>query len=114
MCDTLINMQSSRDVLAYSVKISALKGGFDGFVNALELTLRDMLFGLDGKEELVLNTTVYNRVKSAKGYNRGALIYALETLTEVSKRRKFNANQGMLTEWMLFQILEGKFKWQKS
>lgn len=112
IADMIVNMQSSADVLKYSVKISGLKSDFDGFLSALELTFRDMIVGLSD-ENLVNNKEIYSRVKSAKGYNNGALLYALDKINEASRRKKLNANALMLTEWLLFQILEGKYKWRK-
>ena len=50
--------------------------------------------------------------KGAKGFNSGAIIHALDKISEARKRKKFNANPQMLTEWLMLQILEGKFKWQ--
>jgi hypothetical protein len=64
-------------------------------------------------QNLVQNLSTYSRVKDAKGYTEGALITALEKVSEAQKRKKSNANPTMLIEWVLFQILEGKYKWQK-
>jgi len=112
--DMLVNMQSSRDVLEYSVKISGLQAGFDGFLSSLETALMDLLYGLEGKINLIRNKSLYNQTKLAKGYNRGAVLYALDKISEANRRKNSNANITMLTEWLLFQILEGKYKWQKS
>ncbi len=112
IADIICNMQSSADVLEYSTKISGLKGDFDGFLSALELTLRDMLCGLSN-EGTVNNKEIYARVKNAKGYNEGALVYALDKINQAYGRKRLNANALMLTEWLLFQILEGKYKWRK-
>ncbi len=108
---TIINMQSSSEVLEYSVKIGELND-LDSFLSALELTLRDMLVGLSDVGS-VNNNEIYSRVKTADGYTEGALIYALDKINEAYRRKKLNANAQMLTEWLLFQILEGKYKWRK-
>ncbi len=110
--DVILNMQSSSDVLRFSIKISSLKAGFENFLSALELTLRDMLVGLSDVNG-VNNKEIYSRVKDAKGYNQGALLYALDKINLAYKRIKLNANATMLTEWLLFQVLEGKYKWRK-
>ncbi len=110
--DMLLNMQSSGNVLEYSVKVSGLKCDFSEFLSALELTFRDMLVGLSDVSS-VNNMQIYSRVKGAKGYSEGALIYALDKVNEAHRRKKLNANATMLTEWLLFQILEGKYKWRK-
>lgn len=114
VADMLVNMQSSREVLEYSVKINGLKCDFSVFLSALKLTLRDMLVGVSGRYDLVNNKKIYEKTKMAKGYNEGAILYALDTIDEALHRKKFNANAVMLTDWLLFQILEGKYKWQKS
>lgn len=111
--DTLKNMKSSKDVLEYSVKISSQKSDFNEFLSVLDITLRDMLVGLSGKEDLVFNKRAFERLKGEQGYNSGAVIYILEKITEANKRIKFNGNVNTVLEWLLFAILEGKYKWQK-
>lgn len=112
--DTIVNMRSSRDVLRFSTKITTAKVDVGEFISVTESVLRDMLSGVSGREDLVKNRPVYQRTKTAKGFNAGALIYALDKTVEAQKRKKFNVGGSVLLEWLLFQILEGKFKWQKS
>ncbi len=112
--DMLVNMKSSREVLKYSNKITSAKVDLNEFLSITELLLRDMLAGFSGKADLIKNLSSYEKLKTAQGYSVGAIIYALDKITEAYKRKKFNAGDGMLLEWLLFQILEGKFKWQKS
>ncbi len=111
--DFLVNMRSSSDLLTYSEKIARAKVDFSQVISVTELLLRDLLCVRLGKENLVANRPALNELVGISGYNLGALIYVLEKLTEAKKRKKFNANQTMLTEWLLFTILEGKYKWQK-
>ena len=112
VCEVILDMQSSKDLLKYSVKISSSKCDLGDFLSILELVLRDMLVAKTNPT-LVSNLPVFERVKMAKGYTEGALITALEKVIEAQKRKKSNANPTMLIEWVLFQILEGKYKWQK-
>lgn len=112
-CDMICNMQSSKDVLKYSTKLTALKCEIADFLSVTELLFRDLLSAKQGREDLIIDKQTYSRIKDAKGFSTGALIGALEKITEARKRKKFNANSTMLVEWLLFQILEGKFKWQK-
>ena len=111
--DLLNGMKSSKDVLEYSIKVSSLKGGFNQFLSVLELALSDIQRALASGEKAVKNPSLYNRIKDS-GFNLGSVIHAIEKVEEAFKRKKFNANAQMLTEWLLFQILEGKFKWRKS
>ena len=111
--DVLINMQSSKDVLLYSDKVSASGVSVDKFLSVLELFLRDILAIKQGKEDLVLSKGELEKLKGEQRFNTGSVIHALECVTEANKRLKFNANATMLIEWLLFQILEGKYKWQK-
>jgi hypothetical protein len=75
--------------------------------------LRDILVLIDGREDLVSNLGVLNELKTAEKFGRGAVIHALNAVNGAERRKKFNANPTMLIEWLLFQILEGKYKWQK-
>lgn len=111
--DVIVNMKSSGDVLEYSVKITSTKGGFDGFLSVAELVFRDMLVNVEGKKTLVANSEALSNVSASTGFCTGAILNALEKISEANERKKFNANQTMLVEWLLFQILEGKYKWQK-
>lgn len=111
--DVIVNMKSSKDVLLYSMKITASKCDVSQFLSVLELQLRDLLMINQGREDLVGGKSNVLNLKKAERFKTGAIIYALEKITEANKRRKFNANPTMLIEWLLFQILEGKYKWQK-
>lgn len=109
--DTLTNMASSKDVLLYSNKIA--KVDFNEFLSVLELLLRDIMVLLQDRENLVTNKKYLSELKRIEKFNNGSVLHALESVTEARKRKKFNMNATMLTEWLLFQILEGKYKWQK-
>ena len=109
--DVIVNMQSSKDVLKYSTLIT--KVDFSEFLSVLELLLRDLLVIIQGKEDLAFNISAVSMLKSAERFNTGAVLHALDSVSEANKRKKFNTNATMLTEWLLFQILEGKYKWQK-
>ena len=111
--EVIVDMQSSSEVLEYSNKITSSKCDFNKFLSVMELLYRDLLVYSEGKESLIGNVKALEKLKGAKGYKTGSILSALEKITEASMRKKFNANATMLTEWLLFQILEGKYKWQK-
>lgn len=111
--DTLCNMKSSKDVLEFSNKITALKSDLDDFLSVMELLLRDVLALIEKREQLLFNSSLADRLIEGN-FTRGAVVHALESVTQAFKRKKANATPTMLIEWLLFQILEGKYKWQKS
>ncbi len=110
----LTEMQSSKDVLKYSSLIAKLKCDFSEFLSVLSLLLRDMLLTANGKENLAFNKSALQTLKNINGFSLGAIVYALDSVEEAFEKLKFNANVSMLTEWLCFKILEGKYKWQKS
>lgn len=111
--DVLVNMNSSKDVLKYSTMIADKKVDISQFLSVLELLLRDLLLLNQGQEQLVSNKSFISELKNTKNFNTGAIICALESVVEAQKRKKFNMTSTMLIDWLLFQVLEGKFKWQK-
>ena len=111
--EIIVDMQSSSEVLEYSNKISSSKCDFNKFLSVMELLYRDLLVYSQGKQSLIGNSQALDKLKDAKGYKTGSIVNAIEKVVEASMRKKFNANATMLTEWLLFQILEGKYKWQK-
>ena len=111
--DMLVNMNSSKDVLDYSTKIQSSKVELDQFLAVTELLLRDMLVLEQGKIELVSNKQAIKQLNRAQKFNTGAILNALDAVLDAGKRRKFNVNETAVIEWLLFQILEGKYKWQK-
>ena len=111
--DMLINMNSSSEILEYSNKILQTKIDLNQFLSVLELMLRDMLLLSQGKGDIVFNKGAISKLSKVQKFTTGAIIHALESITEAEKRKKFNMNPTMLVEWLLFQILEGKYKWQK-
>ncbi len=112
--DLLINMKTSREVLTYSNRLSGKNIDFNEFLSVLELVLSDMLKLSLGESKLNFDNLASEIFENSKGFNSGALVYIIEKITQARKRKKSNANPTMLIEWLLFQILEGKYKWQKS
>lgn len=111
--DLLIGMQKSSDVLTYITKIESSKIDKDSFFSFLEILFQDMLYIFENKKELVKNKISFEIFENSKNFTEGAILHAISVIEESKKRRNFNANETMLTEWILFQILEGKYKWQK-
>lgn len=111
--DVLVNMNLSSQVLRYSTKILKANIDLSQFLSVAELLLRDMLVESQGQSNLVNNKIIIEQLKKAQKFNTGAIIHALDTIIKAQQRKKFNMTPTMLVEWVLFQILEGKYKWQK-
>ena len=113
VADLICNMQSSRDVLYYSKKFEGLKVSLLELVETLQIAFMDMLSVRLNAKDLIKNKGLFSRISEAKGYTEGALVYAQDRLVELQKKEKFNTNAGINLEWLLFAVLEGKYKWQK-
>ena len=111
--DTFINMQSSRDILAFSDRIMRLKDGVKGYISVMGLLNRDMLLYFNGNENAVFNKKSLQKIKNAKGFNAGATVYIAEKIAEAEKRLNANGNPQTVLDRFLFAFLEGKHKWQK-
>lgn len=107
--DLLINMKSSKQVLDFSVKIT----NPEQFIDALEITVKDLLLYKSGGVKEPKNARQKNIIDKAEGFSVGALVHACDKVLEAKKRLKFNGNENAVLEWLLFSILEGKYKWQK-
>lgn len=110
--DVLFKMSSSKEVLEYSERLNALKTPFETFLSVLELYLRDMLVGINGRKDLVFNKEQIDW-ESAYVYKKGAISDILQDVIGARKRIEANSSKSMVGEWILFKILEEKFKWQK-
>lgn len=111
--EVLLNMKTAKDVLYYSNLLASSKIDFGEFLSVLELAVRDIMAKLSDGEKSVFNTELSKELENVQGFTLGSAVYALEKINEAYKRKKFNNNQTMLSEWLLFSILEGKHKWQK-
>ncbi len=111
--DTLVNMKSSANLLDYANKILALKIDLSEILSILELLFRDMLVISQDKGELANSDKAKYIMQNSINFSTGAILHSLDKINEAYEKKKFNANPTMLVEWLLFQILEGKYKWQK-
>ena len=109
----VLDMKSSKEVLDFSNKATALNCTINEFLSVAEIVFRDMLMQKLNKTELVTNKTIIQKLSEAPKFSQGALVYILDKINQAKRREKFNANATMLIEWVLFSTLEGKFKWQK-
>lgn len=111
--DVFINMKSSRNVLEFSNRIAGLKDGAKEFISVLGTLCRDYMLYLNGEKKAVFNKSALDRIKSAEGFNSGALVYISDRIFEAERRLAANVNPQAAIERLLFDFLEGKHKWQK-
>lgn len=111
--ETLTEMKSSSDVLKFTDMVLKVCPEPSEFISVLKLYLRDLLCLRSGEGARLFGEHERERLLKVEGFSVGAILYALDAVAESEKRKKFNANPTMLTEWLLFKILEGKHKWQK-
>lgn len=111
--DLILNMSSSKQVAYFSDKVLKVNGDISDFISELERFYGDLLRFLCSGESAVSNHNALEIVKNASGYSAGTVIHILEKINEAYKKIKFNTSPVMLVDWILLQILEGKYKWQK-
>lgn len=110
--EIICSMKESKDVLAYSVKLNYLKEKLNEFIDVLELVFKDLLEGVTAGEKYVKNLSLYRELDKT-GLSAGALVGILSKISEAKKRRNANANDVMVADFLLYGILEEKYKWQK-
>lgn len=111
--DLILNMQSSKDLPKFSRRMATEKIDFSDFLSVFQISLRDMLCEISGKEKEIINVELLARIRGAKGFNEGAILYITDRIKDARKRIKANANAQMLSDGFLFSVLEGKHKWSK-
>ncbi|MBO7187782.1 MAG: hypothetical protein J6V68_05250 [Clostridia bacterium] len=108
----LVELNSSKDVLSVTNKITSSGVKILDFLNALEVLFRDMTVYFNA-ERLIENAPRTQYFKKTTGYNSPSALFALTKVSEAKKREYFNNNDIMLIERLLLSILEGKYKWKK-
>ena len=111
--DVIVNMKKSSDVLAFSNKVADLSRDLNEFLSVMLLAFREMLCACEGRKDLIRSEKLFKGIENAEGFTRGAIMHAIDKTGEALLRKKYNGNDQMITEWLFFQILEGKYKWQK-
>ena len=111
--DVIVNMGSSKDVLLYSKKVADLKVPAIEFLGVMKTVFADMLNATEGKKDLAVDKAALEKTERAEGFCEGAIVFALDGITEAEKRLKFNVSEETIIERLLFRILEGKYKWRK-
>ena len=82
------------------------------FFAAVRLLLRDMLLQREGRGDLAASGDEELR-ELAEEYPIGALLSALERVTEAERQLKFNANFQQCAEVLALHIRKERKKWQR-
>ena len=108
-----VDMQNSKDVLAFGNAVMEYKDDLNVFLDYLEGVFRDLLCVVCCEQNLVQNKQILSELLRAVGYKKGSVLNAIDLIGQAKRRIKANSNAQMVVEWLLFGILEGKHKWQK-
>lgn len=111
----LDSLEASGDVLPISARYGKLKKeSMLSLFNALRLVLRDLLvYSTRGEQGLYSIDGLEKIERLSLKYKRGALLAISAKLTKCVAQADNNANQTMLFESLLFNILEENYRWQK-
>lgn len=104
--EILKNYKKSSQLAEYAKKIN--KDNIAGVISLLKVFFSQMLAYQQGDNNIGQEISLL-----AKEYKVGAILEIEEMLDLAEKRLFFNANISMLTDLVLFSLLEVKYKWQK-
>ena len=105
----LVNLKTSKDVKEF--EITAVKFNQSEFINKLKSVFLDIIRYNANLTDFA-NPKIISGIKPVIGaFNDGAVTFILDALTNAEKREKFNANDTILSDYILFKILEGKYRW---
>jgi len=104
--EILKNYKKSSQLAEYAKKIN--KDNIAGVISLLKVFFSQMLAYQQGDNSIRQEISLL-----AKEYKVGAILEIEEMLDLAEKRLFFNANISMLTDLVLFSLLEVKYKWQK-
>lgn len=109
--DTLKNMKSSRDVLRFSARISALKDSLKDFIDVTELVLADCMAASEGvRDGLKFKNAVRDIINISAEYDGDTVIRLMPRLSYARRRLKLNGNPQSVLDELLFSLLEVKAK----
>ena len=108
----LLELGSSRDTLKVMGIIAESKVDLTNLLNSLEVLFYDMMVYFSD-QRLCQNSPNLDFFAKINGFNRASCLYALDRILEAKRKVWFNGNDTMVTERLLLQILEGKYKWKK-
>ena len=104
--DVLLNMQTSRDVLTYSAKLT--KDNLRDFLLSLKKSMQQIIYAHTGK------STDNGVIGSLCGiYSVASALGIVAKINEAERALYFNGNLNMIADGILLSVLEEKYKWKK-
>ena len=108
--EILLGLKSSKDAYRFAGKIT--KENYRQVLTVMQNVINSVLrYKLSGENNEINSNGV---IRVAEVYGSAALVYVAEKLTELERKVNFNLNLSATVDGILFSILEGKYKWQKS
>jgi len=104
--EVLLNMQSSRDLVTYSSKIS--KDNVREFLLSLKRCMNSLIRAHSG--ESVDNGVIGELLDI---YPIGCAVGVIQKINELERALYYNGNINMIADGILLSILEEKYKWKK-
>ncbi len=109
--DMLKNMKTSREVLRFSARISALKDNLADFIDVTELVLADCMAASEGvREGLKFKNAVRDIITISNEYDCDTVLRIMPHLAHARRRLKLNGNPQSVLDELLFSLLEVKAK----
>ena len=113
--EILTKMKKSADIAHYSAILSKKsRDEFAGFLSAMRLVVRDVLFIKNGMGEKTIDRGREAQFEDiAERYKEGALLKFSAVIEEVAAANEGYSNLTMLADRLLFALLEENYRWQK-
>lgn len=112
--ETLKGMKNSKQVLHFSVKLSAFKDGLSRLVKIFELLLCDCMRASTGaRAELRFKSNVREITELSEEFTIETVLKLREPLLRAQSRLELNGNNQSVLDELLFSILEVKAKCRK-
>lgn len=112
--DLLLNMQTSKDILRYSSRLSANKQNFLEILSLLSGFLSDIVKINNGLDDLVQNKYCINKLRQISDhFSSKTCLILQDKILIVNDKIKFNGNLNIIVDDFLLSILEEKWKNKK-
>lgn len=108
--DCMTRLSSSKEVLAFSKKLTIFKDDFNLFVDILSLIVEELLYHRAGQSKLFRLKSASDRLERVvSDYSFEALIQIQKLIIQAEKEMVYNCNFTLVVENLLLNILEVKY-----